>query len=478
MPQIISPKTISSQNISKLYEFFSFQHKKNIHAWSKGVTYTLADGSNFEFSSCVIMRPRKEGKTGVRYEFVSDRILGQGTFGTIYEIECTVALSQDSYRLKEQGYNGKTRAIKRQYHDSAYSEDNAWMEYYSSIKATHLTIKKPVFINGPNYSISYMVMNKLRGRALSDIIKDDLSGHHILTLEQRIDLSKGLLRTLKEQVTDKGIIHCDIKPANILVDISTNPITINIIDFAYSTTADQPDNSFAGTPFYHAPEIWDKLPTTSVKIDVFSMARVIAELWHDKTLGTALALNSVEYVKNNAHNVNLNTLFSGIVGLDNENKSLIKITLAGMFRADSKLRLSIDEAIECLSQVNLPPPTVDAYRLEAPESNSTMLAGTYPEPTLSNRFLFFKEPKTISLQRPQADSYDPTRSFPIMEASREQPKTFSLQQPQADSYDPTRSFPIMEASREEPKTFSLQQPQADSYDPTRSFPIMEYPRKL
>lgn len=430
MPQIISPKTISSQNISKLYEFFNSQQEKNIHGWNKGVTYTFADGSNFEFSSCVIMRPRKEGKTGVRYEFISDHFLGQGTFGTIYEIECTVALSQDSYRFKEQGYEGKTRAIKKQYHDDEYPQDYAWGEYYSSIKATHLAVKKPVFMNGPNYSISFMVMNKLRGRALSDIIQDDLLGTHILTLKQRIELSKGLLKTLKEQITDKGIIHRDIKPANILVDIGTNPITINIIDFACTTVADKPHHSETGTPFYHAPEVWDKLPTASVKIDVFSMARVIAELWHDKTLEIALALNSVEYVKDNAHNIDLNTLFSGIVGLDDENKSLIKTTLAGMFRADSNLRLSIDEAIESLSHVNQKTTTVvDVPRLDTPESNLTNPESSYPKPRQGNSFSFFKEPKTISLPQRQTDSYDPTKSFP-------------MEYPTTDFYDPTKSFPM------------------------------------
>ncbi|MDR3501838.1 MAG: protein kinase family protein [Legionella sp.] len=350
MPQIINPKTLSPQNAEKLYVFFDGQFQKGIYAWSNGSIYSFADGSDFVFSSNVIMRLPKEGKTGVRYEFVSDRLLGKGTYGCVYEVEGTFRINKTSFRFKEHGQNGKSRAVKIQSHNFHHPEHTAWEEYHLSKRASHLAVKQPVFAGGE----SYTVMRELKGRELYAILQDDLSGKNILTLEKRIELTKALLKALKEQVIDKKIIHRDIKPENILVDMSTFPISVNIIDFGLSTTADMADGRFPGTPLYKAPESWDEVSQTS-KADVFSMARVIAELWHDTTIATLLKINTFQYARYNAHHVDLDTLFTGIDGLDEENKSNIKTALKGMFHAKSGLRSSIDQAIEHFSHVNLVP---------------------------------------------------------------------------------------------------------------------------
>lgn len=350
MPQIINPKTLSYQNAKKLYAFFDKQFQKGIYVWSSGNVYSFTDGSDFVFSSNVVMRLPKEGKTGVRYEFISERLLGEGCYGAVYEIEGTFKFNGASFHFKEHGDNGKARAVKIQHHDVTHPEDSAWQEYYLSKKASHLAIKQPVVVN----RVSYTVMRELKGRELYAILQDDLSGKNILTVEQRIELTKALLKALKEQVTDKNIIHRDIKPENILVDMSTFPITVNIIDFGLSTYADKPDGTYPGTPLYQSPESLDRVSQSS-KTDVFSMARVIAEVWRDTTLSTLLNINSFELARENAHHVTLDTLFNDIKNLDNVSKTSIETALTGMFRANPYQRFSIDEAIEHISHVNLPP---------------------------------------------------------------------------------------------------------------------------
>lgn len=354
MFQIINPKTLSAKNAEKLYAFFNAQYQQSIDTWSKDSTYVFADGSRFSFSSNVVMRLRKEGKVGVRYEFVSDRLLGKGQFGMVYQVEGTFSISKDSFRFKEHGSNGKTRAIKIQHHNYRRPQHQALHEYYLSKKASHLAIKQPTFEKKGNNSVSYTVMNKLKGVELRKIIQADQLGNRTLTLKERIELSKALLIALKEQVTDNGIIHRDIKPENILVDMSTNPITVNIIDFGLSTNADHADGIFPGTPLYQAPEMWDQV-SQSCKADVFSMARLIAELWHDKTILELETVGTSEHARNNAHNVSLHTLFTGISELDEKDRFIIRATLAGMFLADSNQRYSIEQAIKLFSQVGLKP---------------------------------------------------------------------------------------------------------------------------
>ncbi|WP_133135387.1 protein kinase domain-containing protein [Legionella rowbothamii] len=368
MPQIINPKNLSPQNAEKLYAFFEGQLQKGVHVWSNGSVYSFADGSDFIFSSQVIMRQPKEGKTGVRYEFISDRQLGKGSYGIVYEIEGTFKIDKTSFRFKEHGQNGKSRAVKIQHHNYHHPEYTAWEEYNFSKRASHLAIKQPVFSG----QVSYTVMRELKGKDLDQILQDDLLGKNVLTLENRSELTKALLKALKEQVTDKSIIHRDIKPENILVDMSTFPITVNIIDFGLSTNADKPDGEYPGTPLYQAPELWDRVSQSS-KADVFSMGRIIAELWRDTTVSTLMTINSFTYACDNAHNVSLDTLFTGIDELDNENKSIIKETLKGMLCANSNQRLSIDQAIEYFSHVNLSSPraeqNADGNRENLPHAN-------------------------------------------------------------------------------------------------------------
>ncbi|WP_058535266.1 Dot/Icm T4SS effector kinase LegK1 [Legionella saoudiensis] len=368
MPQIIDPRNLSQQNAKKLQAFFDSQLKRGIKVWQKGQIYIFADGSSFEFSSDVIWRQRKEGKSGVRYEFISERLLGKGAFGEVYEIEGTFALNNDSFQFKEQGAKGKKRAVKIQFHNTFLPKQVVLREYDLSTKTTHLAVKKPTLGGWKNNSASFTVLNKLPGRELASILQDDLAGTQILTVNDRIELSKALLKVLKEQVTDKGIIHRDIKPENILVDMSTKPFSLNIIDFGLSTAAASPDGEYPGTPLYKAPEIWDET-SQSCKADVFSMARVIAELWNDKTLSMLMTVGTYSYAKTNAHQVDLNTLFSDIKDLDEENSSIIRAALKGMFHPHSNQRFSIDEAIEHFSHVHT----------SEEKANNAILTKAYPQ---------------------------------------------------------------------------------------------------
>lgn len=72
-----------------------------------------------------------------------------------------------------------------------------------------------------------------------------------------------------------GIIHRDVKPANLLV--SEN----NVIKLADLNVSKQSQNGLlytqTGTPFYAAPEIWQEVPYDS-KIDVWGLGCCIYEL--------------------------------------------------------------------------------------------------------------------------------------------------------------------------------------------------------
>lgn len=344
MPYIINHTQLSSYETEKLFLFFKAQHALGINVWKKNTVYSFDDKTEFSFAYDVLQRKRENGKDGHRYELISSIKLGKGGFSTIYEIEGTLKITSNSTEYKQHGYGGKTRVVKIQQHTEDNPVDVVFNEYKLTKHAQNLHIKEPVIDN----QTSYTIMKKIKGRDLVDIIIDDYAGKHILTLKQRVEISKILLIALKN-LTDKNIIHRDIKPDNIRINM-TSPITVDIYDFGLSVDGNELDGRHPGTLGYAAPEQFSDKPQTS-KIDVFSLGRVLATLWRIDT-GSYFP-NDPHEAKHNADNVSLDTLFRGIQGLDSKNQEHIKSTLQSMLMADHTKRASIDEAIDLFSAVNI-----------------------------------------------------------------------------------------------------------------------------
>ena len=345
MPKIINPSKLSNDDIKNLFIFFEEQKTLGIQRWTQGHAYTFEDKTEFSFAYDVIQRKRKDGKEGVRYEFISSLCVGKGGYSSIYEIDGTLKITSDNILYKQYGYKNKTRVVKIQEHSAAYPLQCVLSEYHFSKQADHLAIKEPV-IDGQT---SFTVMRKMKGRDLIDIIIDDHSGKHPLSNQQRMDLSKALLKALKEQVTDKGLVHRDIKGENIRVDM-TSPDPIQIYDFAFTMPINKPDGTYPGSISYAPPEQFFSERQTE-KIDVFSMGRVLALLWRvDKA---SYMYSDMDLVVYNASHINLDTLFMGIDGLSAENAHQIRSTLQSMLINDSAARITIEEAIEQFSCIEL-----------------------------------------------------------------------------------------------------------------------------
>ena len=342
----INLKNIDQQNTKKLLQFFESQAQLNIKVWKKDGIYTFADGTKFTFKNDIFQRERKEGHDGVRYEVISNKTpLGEGGFGKVIEIKRTLALDQDKeeIRLKKQGKNGRRRAVKIQVHNDTNSSTDLQKRFEFSKRATHLAIKQPTLVdaNLPSET-SYTTMARLPGRELFDIINEDDNGTRLLSTDERIELTKALLRALKSQVCERGLIHRDIKPENIMVDLGSQ-IVANIID--YDSSTDKPDGDIQGTPGYYAPEITSDPMSTSDKSDVYSMARVIALIWR-VDFGTY----------DEPYNPDLLTpedmlvgIFSDINDLREEEKQCIETLLLGMLKHNLTERLSIDEGVTVFS---------------------------------------------------------------------------------------------------------------------------------
>lgn len=345
MPKILDPATISADDANKLIDFFQSQSDAGVRFWGEKDTFTFADGTEFAFAMAVVQRNRKEGKPGVRYEFISANKLGSGFFGKVHDVAGTLSIESGVFRYKAAGYNGKARVVKIQDHNETYKPVSRVMnEYEIAKRAPHLAMKEPTIHD----CYSFCVMRKMAGPQLFQLIVDDYAGKSVLTFNQRLELSKVLLESLKTQVTDKGIIHRDLKGDNILVE-SDQHFTAKIIDYGLSTFTHIPDNSLLGDPRYKAPERWDKKNIQTVKADVFSLGRILALVWRIKT--DSYLIKDVSLLLGILEKIDLSSLFTGFEDITLLDKANIQNILYGMMHRDVKSRYSVEKAIECFNLI-------------------------------------------------------------------------------------------------------------------------------
>lgn len=382
MPKFDNPANLTDEDKTLLLTFFAEQARVQRQVWHKDKLYSMTDGSSVEFANEVVQRSRKDPKQGVRYEFISHKPLGKGTYGSVYEVAGTLALEPDVCRYKLAGYNGKSRVVKIQHHSIKFPFAKSISEYSLTNRASHLAVKYPTY--EAEKQDSYTVMRKIEGRMLYDIINDDIRNKTVLTTQQRIDITKALLKALQEQVIDKGIIHRDIKPENILVDMG-NTVSAAIIDFGFSMELGQLAESDSGTPGYAPPEVF-KTKVATEKYDVFSMARVLSLIWRvDLRSYESMPMANVRYYANHAVQ-ELERLFLGINDLTEKDKLTIKSTLQGMLTPDPSQRISIEEAIlafdalDCANKVKAESEDSASHRstspsLDSEDSTNSLLMG-------------------------------------------------------------------------------------------------------
>jgi eukaryotic-like serine/threonine-protein kinase len=127
-----------------------------------------------------------------------------------------------------------------------------------------------VFDEGQDGSNAFIVMEEVRGRSLRDIVAE----RGALPAPEAATLVRQLAGAL-DATHDSGLVHLDVKPANVIVDPSGNA---KLTDFGISRAArDSEQRELVGTARYIAPERVAGRPVTP-RTDVYGLALVAYEL--------------------------------------------------------------------------------------------------------------------------------------------------------------------------------------------------------
>lgn len=134
----------------------------------------------------------------------------------------------------------------------------------------------------PHQNSFCLVLEYIDGYSLEHYI-NKISGP--IPIDKAIDIFLKILNAIEfahtQQINLKGfngILHLDIKPANVLISKEGN---IKIIDFGISEGSETKRNSVMGSPMYMAPEQFDVNSKLNNKTDVYSLGT----LFHNMITG-------------------------------------------------------------------------------------------------------------------------------------------------------------------------------------------------
>lgn len=122
----------------------------------------------------------------------------------------------------------------------------------------------------------YFIMEMLEGRKISDFCDD---GHY--SIRQRLELFLQVCEAI-QHAHQKGVIHRDIKPGNLLVITANGQAMVKVIDFGIASAVGEGEDRLsamaAGTPAFMSPEQAAGEADIDTRTDIYALGVVLREL--------------------------------------------------------------------------------------------------------------------------------------------------------------------------------------------------------
>lgn len=207
-------------------------------------------------------------RLGSRY--ILDERIGKGAQGEVWIGRASSESSQDTVP--------ETYAFKILRTDLA--EEPGFVERFIKERSTLLRVSSPYVIGVHDFVVEgttlALVMDYVPGGDLRGYLKESGPLPPAEAAQLGASVAEGL-----SAVHNAGILHRDVKPANILLDFSTTPMTPRVVDFGIARIIDVAGASHLtgviGTPLYMSPEVLSgEVPGTQA--DIYSLGVVLYEV--------------------------------------------------------------------------------------------------------------------------------------------------------------------------------------------------------
>ncbi len=213
---------------------------------------------------------------------VAGKMLGEGSFGSVYEITHTLKFADGGSVICKEKSPAKKRVVKFFRSQPAIQID-AFIEATkeAAILSRLGTMNIRQVLSSPNGHTATLMMRYLPGITLENCLIEHQQGAWPLTVMQRLLLSSKLCAALQDQVHRNGVVHRDVKNENIIVNRQPDGSIgcVTIIDYNLAKVATRNDTGeAAGTMRYAAPEVLG-CKNTNTATDIYSMGRVLWQVW-------------------------------------------------------------------------------------------------------------------------------------------------------------------------------------------------------
>lgn len=266
--------------------------------------------------------PKDPNKTN--FYLKQNQVIGKGGFKTVHPLfdyetaESNLALSIQKNDTSPNGH-----------------------EIMNTLASSKHTMNAELLINDED-ATSYLVTKRYEGTFSA------ISGSKTLSFPEKLELFGLFLQGVKDMHA-KGIVHRDLKNANVLFKIKEGKHKIKIIDFDLSRSFEEvmASRDAAGTPYFVPPEaLSNRNIEHPDKLDSWSIGIMLYQLCEGHLPGYFAELDSApietfpSIIREGVQDLEFNKL-SG------RNDSL-RETILGLLNLDPKERLSVDDAIEAV----------------------------------------------------------------------------------------------------------------------------------
>jgi len=203
---------------------------------------------------------------------MSDELIGQA----LGQYQIRVLLGRGGMSSVYLGYQAnmdRTVAIKtlpREFQHDPTFLTRFKQEASAIAKLEHLHIL-PVYDAGEDRGIPYIVMRYLPGGTFADLIAERLPPYAV-TARIAAQIADAL-----DYAHERGIIHRDMKPSNILLDSGQNAYLADFGIARMKESADITGSKVMGTPPYIAPEMVRKDGVLSPSVDIYALGIIVFE---------------------------------------------------------------------------------------------------------------------------------------------------------------------------------------------------------
>ncbi|MFN9985902.1 MAG: protein kinase domain-containing protein, partial [Pirellula sp.] len=181
-----------------------------------------------------------------------EKLLGQGAFGQVW-----IATNLNT---------GRSVAIKFYLHRSGVNWSLLTREVKNLVSMSGNRAIVQVLEVGWDAEPPYYVMELLENGSLDDLIRNRGALPVPRAVELFTDIAMGLNHS-----HGKGVLHCDLKPANVLLDQDMQP---RLADFGQSRLSHEQTPSL-GTLFFMAPEQADLNAVPDARWDVYALGAIL-----------------------------------------------------------------------------------------------------------------------------------------------------------------------------------------------------------